>query len=343
MSPIKYIIDRLYTILCFFSILLIIDLILISSTSINKTITDILYMNFLTLLITATFYIIDYRKYKKTYGDFVKALNSKTDIDGFFSKTVTLEEKLIKKSIVLKNEEKLAALKKLKESIEEINDYITKWVHEIKIPLSILELLADKAEEEGANEIAKELRQETERINFLVNQVLYISRASSFSEDFTIEETRLDTIVKSVIKSNMNSFISKDIEITMGDLAFNIFTDSKWAYYVLEQIINNACKYVDIGGKIEISAKEDDESIILSIRDNGMGIPNKDIDRIFERGFIGENGRKTAKSTGMGLYISKKIADKLRLGLEVSSQTSEYTEFKVFFYKINDFFNVTKM
>jgi len=72
------------------------------------------------------------------------------------------------------------------------------------------------------------------------------------------------------------------------------------------------------------------------------GIPEKDIDRIFDRGFTGENGRKTTKSTGMGLYICKKVADQLNFNIEVSSEVSKYTEFKIIFYKLSDYLKVTK-
>ncbi|SJZ74856.1 Histidine kinase-, DNA gyrase B-, and HSP90-like ATPase [Garciella nitratireducens DSM 15102] len=109
----------------------------------------------------------------------------------------------------------------------------------------------------------------------------------------------------------------------------------------MEQVINNACKYVDIHGKIEIFAMETNESVILSIKDNGIGIPAKDINRIFDRGFTGDNGRKTRKSTGMGLYISKKVADKLNINIEVFSQVSKFTEFRIIFYKLSDYLNVT--
>jgi len=93
--------------------------------------------------------------------------------------------------------------------LEEINDYITKWVHEIKIPLSVCELIADKLEDEGQYDLSKELIQETERMNFLVNQVLHMSRASSYSQDFIVEEVNLSSLVKNVVKNNMNLFISK--------------------------------------------------------------------------------------------------------------------------------------
>ncbi|WKV07533.2 sensor histidine kinase [Thermoanaerobacterium sp. CMT5567-10] len=319
------------------------NLILISSTALNKTIDDIIYMNVLIFSIFFAFLIVGYIKWINTYKDFRNALHNKENIDGFLPNGEKLEEVLIRETVNLKNEEKLKEIKELKENLNEINDYVTKWIHEIKIPLSVCELIADEIEEEGLSNIAGELRQELERINFLVSQVLYTSRASSYSEDFIIEEVNLNSIVKSVIKNNINSFISKKIELEMHDLDFNVFTDSKWIFYIIEQIINNACKYVDVQGRIEIYAEEDDECTRLFIRDNGMGIPYKDIGRIFDRGFTGDNGRKTSKSTGMGLYICKKIADKLNIKLEVSSQVSQYTEFTIIFYKMADYFNVTKL
>jgi len=300
-------------------------------------------MNMLIFSVSLIFLIIAYIKWRNTYKDIRKALCNKENIDRFLPNGNKLEQALMREIIDFKNEEKTIETSKLKEDLQEIHDYITKWVHEIKIPLSVCELIADKIEEEELYDISGELRQELERINFLTSQVLYTSRVSSYSEDFIIEEINIDGLVKSVIKNNINAFLSKKIEVVIDDLNYNVFTDSKWTFYILDQIINNACKYVDIHGKIEIFAEEDDESVILSIKDNGMGIPTKDIERIFDRGFTGDNGRKTTKSTGMGLYIVRKIAIKLNIKIEVSSKVSQYTEFKIVFYKIADYFNVTKM
>ena len=343
MSFFKYLKDSFWTILYFIVIILIINLILISSTALNKAISDIIYMNILILSISLIFLIIAYIKWRNTYKDIRKALCNKEDIDRYLPNGNKLEQVLIREIVDFKNEEKTIETSELKEDLQEIHDYITKWVHEIKIPLSVCELIADKIEEEELYDISMELRQELERINFLSNQVLYTSRASSYSEDFIIEEIKLDGLVKSVVKNNISTFLSKKIEVVIDDLDFSIFTDSKWTFYILDQIINNACKYVDIHGKIEIYAIEDDESVTLSIKDNGMGISKKDIGRIFDRGFTGDNGRKTSKSTGMGLYICRKVANKLNIKIEVLSQVSEYTEFKIIFYKIADYFNVTKM
>lgn len=343
MSLFKYIKDSKRPILFFFLTILTIDLILITSTDLDKSLLDILYMNLLLLSISVIFLVISYIKWRNTYKDLKKALDFEKNIDSVSPKGNKLEQMLIRDVINIKNREKLKETKELKDNLEEINDYIVKWVHEIKIPLSVCELISDRIEEKGDYDLSKELRQELERINFLVNQVLHISRASSYSHDLVVEEVNLSTLVKSVIKNNMNSLIAKKIELEIGNLDFKIFSDRKWVYYVIEQIINNACKYVDVNGKIEIKGQETDECVVLFIKDNGIGIPAKDIDRIFDRGFTGENGRKTGKSTGMGLYICKKIADKLNFNIEVSSQVGKYTEFKIYFYKLSDYLRVTKM
>jgi len=343
MTIFKYLKDRAGAVVFFGLLFIVLDLILISSTDLNKSLLDIFYLNLLLVFISLIFLAIDYIKWKNAYWKLKKAVEKKESIDGLAPDGSKLEQKLLREIIKVKNEEILKETEALKSNLEEINDYITKWVHEIKIPLSVCELMAEKMEYEGRDDLAGELRKETDRINFLVNQVLHMSKAASYPQDYVVEEIDLSSLVKSVIRNNMNAFIAKKIELEIGDLNFNIYTDSKWAYYVIEQIINNACKYVDANGKIAVKASETAESVILSIWDNGMGIPQKDIDRIFDRGFTGENGRKTVKSTGMGLYICKKAADMLNFRIEVSSQVSQYTEFKIIFYKLADYYNVTKM
>ncbi|KAE9631229.1 MAG: integral rane sensor signal transduction histidine kinase [Defluviitaleaceae bacterium] len=340
----KYLKDSHRTVLLFFFMLFIVDLTLISSIDLSKPLLDIIYLNILLFFAFLIFLIVDYAKWRNTYIGLKRAIEFEENLDHFAEEEGNrLEQMLIKEIIVLKNKEKLRETEELKRDLEEINDYITKWVHEIKIPLSVCELLAENIENEGMHDFSKELRWEIDRINFLVNQVLYMSKALNYSQDFIVEEIDLNSLVKNVIKSNMNAFISKKIELKINHLDFNIYTDRKWTYYVIEQIINNACKYVDVGGKIELNAEERDESIILSIRDNGIGIPAKDINRIFDKGFTGENGRKTSKSTGMGLYICKKVSEQLNFNIEVSSEVSKYTEFRIIFYKLSDYLNVIKM
>ncbi len=145
-------------------------------------------------------------RWKNAYKKLENALNVQREIDPYLPEGEKLEQLLMRKIVDFKNKEKLEEVKIFKRDLYEINDYITKWVHEIKIPLSICELIADKMEDEGLYDTSKELRQEIERINFLINQVLYTSRASTYSQDFIVEEFNLGTLVKSIIKNNVNSF-----------------------------------------------------------------------------------------------------------------------------------------
>jgi len=347
MSLRKYLKDRVSIIAYFFVLLLIMDLVLISSTPISKSMYDIVYMNVLILSASLFFLGFEYSQWKLKYSEFKKSIDRGYDIDLLVPKADALEAKLIRDAIRIKNEELYNRTKELENLLDEINDYITKWIHEVKIPISVCELIADRISEgdniESSYKTSEEIKLELERIKFLINQVLYTSRVSSYSEDLSIEEVNLEKVVKDVAKRNAFFFISKNADLKLGNLKFNVMTDKKWISYILDQILNNAYKYIDDNGKVEICAKEDKKAIRLSIRDNGVGILPKDISRVFDKGFTGDNGRRVAKSTGMGLYLSKKMADKLNHDIEVSSESNQYTEFTIVFYKLPEYFNVTKM
>lgn len=338
----KYLKDSLWVIFYFTVIVIIIDLILISSTPISKSIHDIIYMNILIFVISVFFLAFDYFRWKSRYKEFRDALDKGYNIDLLIPESDKFEVELIKDAMKIKNKEMYKRTKELEELLDEINDYITKWTHEIKIPISVCELIADKIAEddniESSYKLSEEIRMELERIKFLVNQVLYTGRASSYCEDISMNEVNLEKTVRDVIKKNASFFISKKTDLKLSNLKFEVITDEKWISYILDQILNNACKYIDHNGKIEIFAREDDRTIRLSIRDNGVGILPKDIKRIFDKGFTGDNGRRVAKSTGMGLYLSKKMSEKLGHDIEVHSEVGGYTEFVIVFYKLSDYY-----
>ncbi|MCY6957988.1 sensor histidine kinase [Clostridium brassicae] len=337
-----YLKNSIYTIIHFVIVIIIINLVLISSTELSSSIYDIVYINVLILSVSLFFLIFRYKRWKADYKEFYEALNKCENIDLINLKSDVFEAKLIKDTIKIKNEEMYENTRKLKEQLDELNDYITRWVHEIKIPISVCELIADRIEDdlEVASDIPNNLRSEYARIKFLVEQVLYAGRASSYSEDLLINEVNLKQVVNEAVKKNAFFFISKKIDLILGEVNFNVVTDKKWISYILEQIINNACKYVDENGEVKIYCEEDEKSVKLFIKDNGTGISHKDISRVFDKGFTGNNGRKTGKSTGMGLYFSKKMAKKLNHDIKVASESGEYTEFIVIFYKISDYFQV---
>lgn len=344
MSIMRYFKYRKWSILHVIIIEIIVNLVMISSNSLNKTIYDILYMNVLILSVSFFFLIFGYMRWNSNYKDIKDDIQSDNDIDGDNLREGTFELELIKDILKLKDDKAFYRLEKLHKNIDDTNDYITKWVHEIKIPISVCELLVEQTGEEldleDMSRNSHKIRREIERIKFLVDQVMYTNRACSYAEDLSVQETNLERVVKDVVKKNSYFFISKKINLILGELNFNVMTDKKWISYILDQLLNNSCKYVGENGEVEICAESDDKEVRLSVKDNGIGIMPKDIERIFDRGFTGENGRVRTTSTGMGLYICKTMLDRLSHRLEVQSKVGEYTEFKIVFYELSDYFHL---
>lgn len=191
-------------------------------------------------------------------------------------------------------------------------DYYNMWVHQIKTPISTMRLLLQI--DNSLN--AKELQNELFKIEQYVDMVLSYLRIDSTSTDFLIKSCSLSDIVKKSIRNYSKSFILKRISIKLDDIFCNIITDEKWLSFVIEQILSNSLKYTNVGGSIHIYEK----SNRLYIEDNGIGISTEDLPRIFDKSFTGYNGRLDKKSTGIGLYLCKKILSKLNHKIEIQSK-----------------------
>lgn len=342
MKLVDYLKSHTGMLLCQLALIIVINAVLLSSTTLERSINDILYLNLLLIVICIIFLIYGYIDFRNKYGKLRKALNKNLKIDYLIPEDDSFHSVLLRDIVQSKCSEQLELVSEYKSNMDELNNYITKWVHEAKIPISVCELMLENIDTLEI-ETSRKFKAEMERIKFLVNQVLYASRASHYQEDFTVAEFSLQKAVREAIKLNSYFLMSKNIEVIPKNLNYSIVADQKWVIYILEQILNNASKYVKQDGQVEIYAYEDDKTVRLHIRDNGIGIPAADITRIFDKGFTGENGRKTSKSTGMGLYYAKKIANRLGIGLDVCSIEGQYTEFLLTFYKLSDYLNVTKI
>lgn len=211
---------------------------------------------------------------------------------------------------------------------EEYREYIEMWVHEIKTPIASTKLLI----ENNNNEITRKIDTQIDKIENFVEQVLYYSRSDEVSKDYIIKKIELSKVVKNVIKKNQRDFINKKISLQLGDLNEIIYSDTKWIEFILNQIVVNAIKYSKgKKDKIQIESKKVANAVILTVQDNGVGIIERDINRVFEKGFTGENGRKFGKSTGIGLYLCKKLCVKLGLGLQIESKVNEGTRVSIIF------------
>ena len=318
---------------------LIINIYLFSLNSI-KNLSDLIYLDILIITIFIVFTILDYRKMKDRYSSIMELIEDEKDIDSYCIDDNFLEGKIINYIIDYKDKKLENETKECENQLKDMEEYISRWVHEIKLPLSAMKIILDRDSDDMISSIENEL----EKMNFLVNSVMYGSRATASAEDIFIKEENLKDIVRTAVKSNSFFLIKNNISPKLGDLDFKVYTDKKWIIYVLGQLINNSIKYSKENGVIEFSAEDKGESIELKIRDNGIGINEEDLERVFNKGFTGSNGRNSVyKSTGMGLYFSKKIIDKLNHSIEVESVKDKYTLFRIRFYKISDYLSVTKL
>ncbi len=318
---------------------LIINLYLFSLNSI-KDLSDLIYLDILIITVFIIFTVLDYRKFKDRYSSIIELIDEEKDIDSYCIDDNFFEGKIINYIIDYKDNKLRNETKACEEQLKDMEEYISRWVHEIKLPLSAMKIILDRDSDDMISSIENEL----EKMNFLVNSVMYGSRATASAEDIFIKEENLKDIVRTAVKNNAFFLIRNNISPKLDNLDFKVYTDKKWITYILGQLINNSIKYSKENGVIEFSAEEKEKYIELKIRDNGIGIDEEELDRVFNKGFTGSNGRNSVyKSTGMGLYFSKKIIDKLEHSIEVESVKDNYTLFIIKFYKISDYLSVTKM
>ncbi|HYF78608.1 MAG TPA: sensor histidine kinase [Symbiobacteriaceae bacterium] len=206
-------------------------------------------------------------------------------------------------------------------------EYVEGWVHEVKAPIAAARLLA----EGGARELIAEL----DRIEHLVEQALFYARASSVELDCFIRETSLAEPVKAVLRRHARQFIGNRVAVSLEGLELTVFTDRKWLEFILTQVLINAVKYRREGGAAEvcIRAAVEADGVSLTVEDNGIGIPRADLDRVFEKGFTGANGRRYERSTGIGLFLARKLCGALGHGIRVESEEGRFTRVTLFFPK----------
>ena len=203
-------------------------------------------------------------------------------------------------------------------------DYYSMWVHQIKTPIAAMNFLLDNEEVDQ-----KILQQELFKIERYVEMVLTYIRLDSISSDYVITKINLDEVVKDSVKKYATIFINKKIKLNYVSYETMVISDKKWLSFAFEQILGNSVKYSSNGGEITIETCENK----LIIEDNGMGIKEEDLPRIFEKGFTGFNGRYEKKSSGLGLYLCKKTLDKLGHHIEISSKVGEGTRIEITFPK----------
>ena len=276
---------------------------------------------FLAALVASFSDFVNYREsYKKLKFLEKNILNDLEDLPKSLDIRIDYYHKIIEK--LYEELEKLAQENRQKNT--DMVDYYSMWVHQIKTPIAAMNFLLDNEEVDQ-----KILQQELFKIERYVEMVLTYIRLDSISSDYVITKINLDEVVKDSVKKYATIFINKKIRLNYVSHETMVISDKKWLSFAFEQILGNSVKYSSTGGEITIETCQNK----LVIEDNGMGIKEEDLPRIFEKGFTGFNGRYEKKSSGLGLYLCKKTLDKLGHHIEISSKVGEGTRIEITFPK----------
>lgn len=265
-----------------------------------------------------------------------------------------LEDGIYREMIRISNKSVIERIRQIEDEQKEYREYIESWVHEVKAPITSIDLMCENYRESVSGNLkssmerdtARRIRLEDQKIENYVDMALYYARSENVYKDYVIRETKLSEIAIAVLKRNKYYLIQNNMQADV-DCKESAYTDRKWITFILNQLVLNSTKYRrENGGAIWIytekymqKASIDGDfqkadgrlskyshGVRMVVKDNGIGIQEEELGRIFEKGFTGSNGRKTERSTGMGLYLCKKLCRKLGIEIYARSREGDGTE-----------------
>lgn len=212
----------------------------------------------------------------------------------------------------------------------EYREYVETWVHQVKTPIASARLLL----ENHPGPLAERLNEELFRIDGCVEQALFYARSGSVDRDYLVKAMALEDCVRSALRRYSRPLIAAGFRLDPGTWSAVVYTDSKWVEFILGQLISNAVKYHGPSPTLSFSCREERDAVLLTVADNGPGIPPEDLPRIFDKGFTGANGRLlSTRSTGLGLYLCRKLSRRLGLSIQAQSEPGQGTRIILTFPK----------
>lgn len=283
----------------------------------------VIYSILLTSIFILLVGIVDFINFYKKHLILDKLKNNITISDFKFSDSKDLIEKDYQELINIADKKRTEIINEKDKAYIDMLDYYTIWAHQIKTPIAAIRLLL-QSEKSNTN---SELQEQLFKVEQYVEMVLQYLRMENMHSDLLIKRYSLDDIIKQSVRKYSKMFIRKKIKLNYDNLNFTVLTDEKWLLFVIEQILSNSLKYTNEG---EISIYMD-KSLpeTLVIEDTGIGIEKGDLPRICERGFTGYNGRADKKSTGIGLYLCKRILNNLSHTINIESEIGKGTKVKI--------------
>lgn len=271
------------------------------------------------------------KKYLDKLLDMTGQLEEKYLVTEVMAVPERAEEQVFYRIMKMGEKSMLEKIGRIEKERKEYKEYIEQWIHEAKTPITAMKLLCENKRSDFTREILIEL----ENMNRYTEQALYYARSEHTEKDYLIRETDLEDVVHGAVADNKYLLRQNGVAITVDDMQEHVYTDEKWVRFILDQIIGNAVKYRSEHPALHFYTMKKGDWIELSVADNGIGIPEGDLPRIFDKGFTGQNGRTVQSSTGIGLYLCKRLCGKLGIGLSAHSE-GEGTVIVLSFH-INDF------
>lgn len=281
----------------------------------------------------AVYLMLEYRDINKIFKDvnkYIENIDKKYLLSEVVDSPKYIEAVPYYEMLKMSSKSMREEINTIKEQRKDYKEYIEKWIHEVKTPISAIKLL----EENNKTATSRLVLQQLEEIDSYVEQALFYARSEDVEKDYLVKEISLEKCINRVITRNKQVLIINNIGIEIRDVDKNVYSDSKWLEFIINQVIGNAIKYRNSKKAIiKIYANEIESGVELNIHDNGIGIPSNEVSRVFDKGFTGNKGRLNNKSTGIGLYLCKNLCDKLGLLISITSEKDKYTKVKIIFPK----------
>ncbi|WP_243292775.1 sensor histidine kinase [Bacillus sp. FJAT-47783] len=297
----------------------------------------ILYIVYLSIIIFSIFLIIRYQK----ETNFYKSLEERDDnLDTTtLASPISPFEKMVEKSMTDQAQRLKHEASQNRMIVEQEKDDLLSWIHEVKTPLTAMHLIIERLDDET---MKAQLTYEWLRIHLLLDQQLHQKRISFIENDLYVEHIDVESLVYKEIKTLQSWCIQKGIGFDIQLEVTDVISDAKWLAFIIRQLLTNAVKYSEASDIIIKSYRQNDQTY-LEVKDYGRGIDPKDLPRIFDQGFTSTTNHHDHSATGMGLYLTKKVADSLSIHIDVHSKLEIGTTFTLIFPKQNGFVKITSM
>ena len=322
-----YITDRIVSVVCFvISEGLVFGLLwLVEVPMVFIIFTEIIFLLFFLFSL-----IWDYHRrsgYYKRLLQLLDQLDEKTLLMEIAERPGFLDAKIVSYILKQNNKYQNDKIAEMQKQSRDYRDFLDTWVHEIKTPITSARLIIENEKNPTTLKIEDELR----KIDNFVELVLYYARSSDVEKDFKVENTTLKALVSTALKTYSKPIIQAGGRIHMEGMDIPVCADSKSCSFIIGQVISNAIKYRQEEFRLEFRSQVQKNRTALLIYDNGIGISRADLSRVFDKGFTGENGRRFPKSTGIGLYLCKKLCDRMNIAISISSEKGQGTTVALYF------------